>query len=133
MLKLNLKLDKYFILGGNDFQQSMRDLALTFSPLTSRQEKYVGSRQCQADLSVILRKSAPNCCFVQLYDCKPFPAATKKSECPPPLIQTARQLAVSGAVSTISELIELLKLGDCDISCLRDSTVDQSQCEDWLP
>ena len=109
--------------------KSVRQLATSFTPLSKSQEKYVSKEDnVKSDLANLLRRHAPDSCFMQLHDKIPFPAKPKPV-CPP----DPKELAIGlGHPLTAQELADAMTLTDKQTADLQLATMGQADSENWL-
>ena len=108
--------------------KSVRQLATAFSPMSASQEGYVANDNIKSDLAGLLRQHAPQSCFVQLCDMRPFPKP-KKVDCPP----CPKSVALSlGHPATTEELTQAMALTEAQRESLNIATMKQSESSEWL-
>ena len=117
-----------FISDDGHHSKSVRQLATSLTPLTKRQEEYVSREDTvKSDLAELIRQYAPESCFIQLNDKKPFPS--KPKPCPP----NPKEIAVRlGHPATAQELAEAMVLTDEEVSSMQLATVGQADSKDWM-
>ena len=106
----------------------MRQLALAFSPMSRRQEEYVAEDRIKADLADLVRHEAPDSCFIQLYDMRPFPAP-QKVDCPP--CPKSIVLTLDHPI-TPEILTEAMTLTEAQKESLNAATLRQSESSEWF-
>ncbi|XP_030832593.1 uncharacterized protein LOC594793 isoform X2 [Strongylocentrotus purpuratus] len=128
------KKDQYFNQDGDDtFAQSVKVLATKFTPMTAPQKEYIDSDQSTTDLSSKLRSINPNCCFMQLYDGKPFPSK-KKLECPktPQKLADEVKTSVEDPETAVENLLTAMKVDKSKIEAICRATADQRDSNMWF-
>ena len=118
----------------DDFQESVRQLAIPFSPMSKQHEKLSseGNKMLE-DLAGILRDDVPNCSFVQLVDTKPMPQSVKPA-CPDTLVSFARSVDTLSGTTMDDQVVELImnsSLSDEECEALEITTHLQSACPEW--
>ena len=116
------------------FQESLKQLATEYTPLTAEQEREVSDAgkigKMRDQLANVLRKSVPNSCVMQMIDCKAFPKPVPV-QCPKSVVQVANELVCQSSDVSVTDLVEKLQLSEEEISTISEATVDQASSQAW--
>ena len=112
----------------DDFSASVRQLSTTYTPLTSEQESHCQTLKMREELYEKLKDCAKNSCFVQMYECRPFPTTTKsKQKCPPSLVEVGKNLTSPSE----RDFLKKIQLDRKELEDLASATIEQSESTCW--
>ncbi len=117
----------------DDFAKSVRSLATEFSPMSEKQEAELkNSDAVLKALASKFRETAPNSCFMRLYDLV-GPEKTKSSgPMPPSIPDMVKQLDKDQTIDTqVETLLKAIQLNPDQRCLISQQTKDQSFSADW--